>query len=114
VNDVSLGEAMRDMAKRFGATWSGFSPNIGKPTDSPLAVEIKKIITKMIRSQPSDRILINRVVKRLAGLKNGTLQQFHDGVDNSPNSTLKLARCRADYSAFGGPPATPAGGVAAA
>jgi hypothetical protein len=31
-----------------------------------------------------------------------------------PNSTLTLARCRADYSALGGPPATPAGGVAAA
>jgi hypothetical protein len=33
---------------------------------------------------------------------------------NFPDSTLTLAHCRADYSALGGPPVTPAGGVAAA
>jgi hypothetical protein len=36
------------------------------------------------------------------------------GVILFPDSALTLALCRADYSALGGPPATPAGGVAAA
>ena len=69
VNGMSLGHAMREMQSRFGSTWSGFVPNIDKPSDSPLETAIKGIIKGMIQTQPADRIKIAEVVDRLAELQ---------------------------------------------
>ena len=66
---MSLGHAMREMQSKHGSTWSGFVPNIDKPSDTPLETAIKGIIRGMIQTLPADRIKIAEVVDRLAKLQ---------------------------------------------
>ena len=74
VDGMSLGELM--WRKRE-------VPNIDKPTDSPLECAIKKIIKKMIKLHPADRISITEVVNELSALREATPQFALIAVNNS-------------------------------
>jgi hypothetical protein len=62
---------MHNMLQQHGSAWGGFVPKLDEPTDSPLASGIKKIITRMIQTQPGDRIPMDQVVPKLAALMAG-------------------------------------------
>jgi hypothetical protein len=81
VNNVWLGKAMHNMLAQFGSAWSGFAPNISDPTDSPLAGGIKRIIIRMIQTQPEDRMHMGEVVPRLAALMAGNVLHNHTMLD---------------------------------
>ena len=69
VNGKSIGRAMYEMQLQFGSEWSGFTPDINKPTDTPLERAIKRVIKGMIQTQPADRMSMAEVVSRLAELR---------------------------------------------
>ena len=60
---------MYDMQLQFGSEWSGFTPDIDKPTDTPLETAIKAVIKRMIQTRPADRMSMAEVVSRFAELR---------------------------------------------
>ena len=77
VNEVWLGKAMHNMLQQFGSAWGGFAPRIDDPTDSPLAGGIKRIIIRMIQTQPGDRIQMEEIVPKFAALMAGNVLRNH-------------------------------------
>ena len=60
---------MYEMQEKFGSEWSGFTPDISKPTDTPLETAIKRVIKRMIQPLPADRMSMAEVVSKFAELR---------------------------------------------
>ena len=68
MNGKSIGQAMYEMQLQFGSEWS-FTPDIYKPTDTPLETDIKRVIKRMIQPLPADRMSMAEVVSKFAELR---------------------------------------------
>ena len=69
VNGKSIGRAMYELELQLGSEWSGFTPDIDKPTDTPLETAIKAVIKRMIQIRPADRMNMGEVVSKFAELR---------------------------------------------
>ena len=60
---------MYELELQLGSEWSGFTPDIDKPTDTPLETAIKAVIKGMIQIRPADRMSMGEVVSKFAELR---------------------------------------------
>ena len=88
VNGKSIGRAMYEMQVQFGSEWSGFTPDINKPTDTPLERAIKGVITRMIQTQPADRMTMAEVVNKFAELRS----KYKPHVESEDTSSSRNIR----------------------
>ena len=79
---------MYELQLQLGSEWSGFTPDIDKPTDTPLETAIKAVIKGMIQIRPADCMRMGDVVSKFCELRS----RYKPDVESKDATTSRNIR----------------------